>query len=64
MKYLEAWHPLNNRLKLANSWPYLDIKVLLLTVGWYSVACMKVKSICIYTYDGIKGGSAIAMQAM
>ena len=27
MKYLDAWHPLNNRLLLANSWPYLDTKV-------------------------------------
>ena len=38
--------------------------MLLLTVGWYSVACMQAKSICISTYDGIKGGSALVMQAM
>ena len=37
---------------------------LLLTVGWYSVACMQARSICISTYDGIKGGSALVMQAM
>ena len=37
---------------------------LLLTVGWYSVACMQAKSICISTYDGIKGGSTLVMQAM
>ena len=36
--------------------------MLLITVGWYSVACMEAKSIP--TYDGIKGGSALAMQAM
>ena len=35
-----------------------------LIVGWYSVACMQAKSICICTYDGIKVGSALAMQAM
>ena len=31
--------------------------VILLTVGWYSLACMQAKSICIstYIYDGIKG---------
>ena len=38
--------------------------MLLLTVGWYSVACMQAKSICISMYDGIKGGSALVMQAM
>ena len=41
--------------------------MLLLTVGWYSVACMQAQSIlilCISTYDGIKGGSALVMQAM
>ena len=38
--------------------------LLLLTVGWYSVACMQAKSICISTYDGIKGGSALVMQVM
>ena len=37
--------------------------MLLLTVG-YSVACMQAKSICISMYDGIKGGSALVMQAM
>ena len=34
------------------------------TVGWYSVACMQAKSICISMYDGIKGNSALVMQAM
>ena len=29
--------------------------MLLLSVGWYSVACMQAKSICISMYDGIKG---------
>ena len=38
--------------------------MLLLTVRWYSVACIQVESICMSTYDGIKGGSALAMQAM
>ena len=38
--------------------------MLLLTVGWYSVACMQAKSICISTYDGIKGGSALVMLAI
>ena len=38
--------------------------MLLLTVGWYSVACMQAKSICISTYDGSKGGSALVMQAI
>ena len=39
--------------------------MLLLTVGYsYSVACVQAKSICISTYDGIKGGSALVMQAM
>ena len=38
--------------------------MLLITVGWYSVACMQAKSICISTYDGIKGGSALVIQAM
>ena len=33
----------------------------MLTLGWYSV---QAKSICICMYDGIKGGSALAMQAM
>ena len=44
----------------------LRVYVILLTVGWYSVACMQAKSICIstYIYDGIKGGSALVMQAM
>ena len=44
----------------------LRVYVILLTVGWYSVACMQAKSICISThiYDGIKGGSALVMQAM
>ena len=28
------------------------------------VACMQAKSICISMYDGIKGGSALVMQAM
>ena len=37
--------------------------MLMLTVG-YSVACVKAKSMCISTYDGIKGGSALVMQAM
>ena len=36
--------------------------MLLLTVG--SVACVQAKSIRISTYDGIKGGSALVMQAM
>ena len=38
--------------------------MLLLTVGWYSLACMQAKCICISTYDGIKGGSALVMQAI
>ena len=38
--------------------------MLLIKVGWYSMACMQTKSICISMYDGIKGGSAIAMQGM
>ena len=44
----------------------LRVYVILLTVGWYGVACMQAKSICIstYIYDGIKGGSALVMQAM
>ena len=44
----------------------LRVYVILLTVGWYSVACMQAKSMCIstYIYDGIKGGSALVMQAM
>ena len=37
---------------------------LLLTLGWYSVACMQAKSICTCMYDGIKVGSALAMQAI
>ena len=32
-------------------------------LGWYSVACMQAKSICICTCDGIKAGSTLAMQA-
>ena len=31
---------------------------------YYSVACVQAKSICISTYDGIRGGSALVMQAM
>ena len=38
--------------------------MLLLTVGWYSVAYIQAKSICISMYDGIKGGSALVIQAM
>ena len=41
--------------------------MLLLTVGGiYSVACMHAIQIyiCISTYDEIKGGSALVMQAM
>ena len=38
--------------------------MLLLRVGWYSLACMQAKCICISTYDGIKGGSALVMQAI
>ena len=37
--------------------------MLLLRVG-YSVAYVQTKSICISTYDGIKGGSALVMQAI
>ena len=38
--------------------------MLLLTVGWYIVACMQAKFICISMYDRIKGGSALVMQAI
>ena len=37
--------------------------MLLLPVG-YNVACVQAKSVCISTYDGIKGGSALVMQDM
>ena len=40
----------------------LPVYVNVNSAGWYSVACMQAKSICISTYDGIKGGSALVMQ--
>ena len=38
--------------------------MLLLSGVVHSVACMQAKSILICTCDGIRGGSALAMQAM
>ena len=40
----------------------LRVYVTVNSVVYASVACVQAKSICISTYDGIKGGSALVMQ--
>ena len=68
MAYKLIYNPLidyiRSHVRLCAVLLYSKALSLLITVGWYSVACMQAKSICISKYDGIKGGSALAMQAM
>ena len=32
INYIDSWHPLNNRLQLANSWPQIISKLLAATM--------------------------------